>query len=111
MRKQLNYPPFAEMVRILFTGEDREQVIQAGKDAYKEMQGFGINDRDNTRCLNLAPAPLARIRKRHRWQIIIKTKEFDKLREQIFDIIKQTQKRYQHKGVAISVDRNPTNLL
>ncbi|MGI6114383.1 MAG: primosomal protein N', partial [Mahellales bacterium] len=111
IRKQFGYPPFNEIVRILFTGEDQDMVIQAGKDVYQRIHGFGVKGHGRSQCLNLTPAPLPRIRKRHRWQIIIKTKEFSKLKQPINDIIKEIQKRYQYKGVAISVDRDPTNLL
>jgi primosomal protein N' (replication factor Y) (superfamily II helicase) len=62
-RRDLGYPPFRHLVRILVTGSDPGQVLKA----LDEMRA-GLPDADV-----LGPAPLLRLRGRHRAQLVVKT--------------------------------------
>jgi len=62
-RRDLGYPPFRHLVRILVTGSDPGQVLKA----LDEMRS-GLPDADV-----LGPAPLLRLRGRHRAQLVVKT--------------------------------------
>ena len=57
-RKKLGYPPFRHVVRILVSGPDRDDVLQAGRE---------LADEARLRCGDLlGPAELFRLRVRHR---------------------------------------------
>jgi primosomal protein N' (replication factor Y) len=64
-RKELGYPPFRHIVRILVAGPDRDDVMRAGREL---AAGLGSVAGDL-----LGPAELFRVRGRHRAQLVVKT--------------------------------------
>ncbi|MEK6276265.1 MAG: primosomal protein N' [Actinomycetota bacterium] len=64
-RKELGYPPFRHIVRILVSGPDRDDVMQAGRELADGLAGVAGD--------LLGPAELFRLRGRHRAQLVVKT--------------------------------------
>ncbi|HBN94705.1 MAG TPA: hypothetical protein DDZ66_00265 [Firmicutes bacterium] len=68
-RRQLGYPPFRSLTRILCSGPQRETEDGAGRiRAFLLRQGFPAGD-----IFGPAPAPIGRIQGRFRWQILLKS--------------------------------------
>ncbi|NLY10903.1 MAG: primosomal protein N' [Firmicutes bacterium] len=67
-RRELQYPPYGQLIRILVTGEEKavkdycQQVFETIKGRLGEERIFGP-----------VPAPLAKIKGRHRWHLILKS--------------------------------------
>ena len=64
-RKELGYPPFRHIVRVLVAGPDRDDVMQVGQELAAGLE-----------CVAgdlLGPAELFRVRGRHRAQLVVKT--------------------------------------
>lgn len=67
-RRQMDYPPFAQLLRIILTGPEKETAEHAHKVAtYLRTKGVG---RDQ--LFGPSPAPISKIKGRHRWQVIVK---------------------------------------
>ncbi len=106
IREELDYPPFTQLINILFSGKDEKKVIG---EAYSFSNFF--NKVDGKRWLKSflgpAPAPLSRIKNKYRWHMILKTTDLIEatnfLRENLKDLI---SKKYS-KDVTISIDVNP----
>jgi primosomal protein N' (replication factor Y) len=64
-RRELGYPPFRHLVRVLVSGPEREAPLQALTELSAGLSG---TDADL-----LGPAPLFRLRGRHRAQLVAKT--------------------------------------
>ena len=64
-RKELGYPPFRHIVRILVSGPSRSDVMQVGSEL-----ATGLEDAPGDL---LGPAELFRLRGRHRAQLVVKT--------------------------------------
>jgi primosomal protein N' (replication factor Y) len=64
-RKELGYPPFRHIVRILVSGPERDDVLQAGRELAAGLEGVAGD--------LLGPAELFRVRGRHRAQLVVKT--------------------------------------
>ena len=64
-RKELGYPPFRHIVRVLVSGPDRDDVMQAGRELAAGLEGVAGD--------LLGPAELFRVRGRHRAQLVVKT--------------------------------------
>jgi primosomal protein N' (replication factor Y) len=64
-RKELGYPPFRHIVRILVSGPDRDDVMQAGKELADGLASVAGD--------LLGPAELFRLRGKHRAQLVVKT--------------------------------------
>lgn len=67
-RRQMNYPPFAELVRILCTGPQKETSEHAARIA-RFLRQHGVRP---GQIYGPAPAPISRIKGRYRWQVVLK---------------------------------------
>ncbi len=68
-RRSLGYPPFGALVRALISGPDAERTQQAAlglAEVARRAAGEGLE------VLGPAPAPLARLRRRYRYQLLLK---------------------------------------
>ena len=64
-RRELGYPPFRHIVRLLVSGPDRDDVLRAGAELGAGLEGIPGD--------LLGPAELFRLRGRHRAQLVAKT--------------------------------------
>ena len=87
MRQALNYPPFAEMVRIVARGESEavtrefaEQIAAALRKAAEQCGLVG-------RVLGPAPAPIAKLRGKHRFQLQLQAVDGQRLRDVVRDVV------------------------
>lgn len=65
-RKRTGYPPFARLVRILFTGEDEQQVAKTAMEAAQVKPQTGV------KVIGPSPAPLSRLHGKTRWHVLVK---------------------------------------
>jgi primosomal protein N' (replication factor Y) len=72
-RREMGYPPFGRIARILFTGR-QESVVRGRAAAVGGTVRKAAGKIDGVSILGPAPAPLARIRGRFRYQLVIKGK-------------------------------------
>jgi len=72
-RRALGYPPFARLVNLRLDGRDAAAVERAARELgaglRRDARPLGL---DETAVLGPAPAPLARVRGRHRWQVLLR---------------------------------------
>ncbi len=97
-RRQLNYPPFGSLTRILAQGPE-ELVINVTNQIYTLLkQGL-----ENVEIFKPSPAPIPRIKGRYRWHILIKSP--NPISNFLYDVIQQ------YREVVVSIDSDPLFLL
>jgi len=106
-RAALTYPPFGRLVHALVSAED-EGVASAAADvlaaaARRDPAVAGVE------ILGPAPCPLARLRRRYRFQLLLKAREAEPLRRAAERLVRAIEAL--PSGVAASVDSNPMNML
>ena len=107
LRKQLNYPPFCDIILIGFNSIEETEIIKVSEYVYKyliknlEGQDFKI--------LKPMPSPIDKIQKRFRWRIIIKGKMTLEANEILNNCLKEVYNK-NYKNVKISIDVNPNNM-
>lgn len=111
-RRELSYPPFGRLVCILFNGEHESRVKQAASDfekALKTQQGpFQI--------LGPAASPIPKIKKKYRWQILLKINKNrdaggNKIREAIQNARELFESGKRQRGVRVAIDVDPVSIL
>ena len=103
-RRDLGYPPFGRLVRALISATEEAQTRAAADQlahALEPASGFEV--------LGPAPAPLARLRGRHRFQLLVKGADEASMRRAA-EILVAATRRLPH-GVQATVDTNPVNML
>ena len=71
-RKALAYPPYTRMAAIRIEGEHPEQTAQVARDLANRMAQRMPPASQGVRLLGPAPAPIARIKGKTRWQVLLK---------------------------------------
>ncbi|MGI6712539.1 MAG: primosomal protein N' [Bacillota bacterium] len=108
-RKQLGYPPYGVIIRILLTSINQERLERNIKNIARyieaELAGKAL-------LLGPAPAPLERIKDRYRRQVIIKGHDLAFLRMALTQALeKGKHDGYPEKDVLVSIDVEPLNLI
>jgi len=70
-RAALGFPPFGHLAQIVVSGPD-EEAVHRGADALANAFDRAADDLADCERLGPAPAPLARLRGRYRYQLLIK---------------------------------------
>ena len=72
-RKRLRYPPFAHIVRLLYTHEDPRKCEEDAKSMAARIQALiKQQKRNSTEIIGPAPAFYTRLNRQYRWQIILR---------------------------------------
>lgn len=105
LRRQLEYPPFCALARIILKGSLPGEVKEAAEACKRCLEEAG-----DVQVLGPAPAPLARIKDQYRWHLVLKSRRGAALR----DVCRQGYTAWARtfkKQVSISIDIDPQNML
>jgi len=98
-RRELGYPPFRHLVRVVATGPDERAPV-----ALLEELKAGLGDE------LLGPAPLLRLRGRHRAQLVAKTDEPRRVAARAARLLAAAAPAMSRAGVTAVVDVDPQSL-
>jgi primosomal protein N' (replication factor Y) len=106
-RAALAYPPFSRLVNVRFSGEQEQQVCQSAKKTAAFLCSL---TRDTAvDILGPAPAPLSKIKNRYRWQLLIKSGDFEGLHNVCERL--RTEKGLIRTDVRMALDIDPENMM
>jgi primosomal protein N' (replication factor Y) len=115
LRKELSYPPFSKLIRIVFNFRNKEQAAKIMKDISGRIRKITPSQRPlpkggegHVEILGPSPAPVEKIRNYWRWHLVLKGHNSKALRrkaEEIMNTLKDI------KDIRIDVDVDPINLL
>lgn len=108
LRKQLNYPPFCDIIVFGFSGTNEKEVIELSKFMQNilstNLKKYGIS------VFLALPAPIDKINSKFRWRIIAKGIVSDDIIIIINKCLKKIYDLNKFKNTNISVDINPSNM-
>ena len=106
LRKNLNYPPFCDIILVRIQGENIEKVKRISKKLYEELLK---QKNENLFVYKPVPSPIEKIQNVYRWRIVIK----GRLNRKALSINNEALKNVDNKDKSISivVDSNPTNMM
>jgi primosomal protein N' (replication factor Y) (superfamily II helicase) len=99
-REALGYPPFAHLVRILVSGPEPEPVLRALSELKAGMEGAEL----------LGPAPLLRLRGKHRAQLVAKTQHPRRIASQAARLLASAAPAMRRARLTAVVDVDPQSL-
>ena len=71
-RRELGYPPFQHLVHLRLDGADEDKVARGARDLARALRQE--KPRAPLEILGPAPSPIAKLRNRYRWQILLKAR-------------------------------------
>jgi primosomal protein N' (replication factor Y) len=99
-RRELGYPPFRHLVRIVVTGPEPESVARALTELRAGLGDDGL----------LGPAPLLRLRGRHRAQLVAKTDRPRALAARAARLLAAAAPAMRRAGLSVVVDVDPQSI-
>lgn len=109
-RKERAYPPFAHILRILLYHEKEDKVARAaGELAVCLKNEQEMLKAESYQILGPAPSVLTKLKNEYRWQVSIKGKDPEILREMAYKGVKKFFEAGLSSGIKISIDVNPVS--
>lgn len=104
-RRQASAPPFGRFAGIILSGPDLQPLFDFGADLAR---ADGPIRQAGGEVLGPAPAPIARVRGRHRVRLLIRAPKSAALQNAIAAWLRQTR---QPKGIRLAIDIDPQSFL
>ena len=106
-RKALGYPPFGELTRIVVSAEDSGEALAAGEVLAGAARGASAAG--GVEILGPAPAPIARLRGRFRFMLLLKGADAASLRPACEAVLEAVRKL--PRTVQAGLDARPVHML
>jgi len=104
-RKELSYPPFSKLIRIIFRFRKKEKANKITSSISVRIRTMAHK---NIEVLGPAPAPIEKIRNLWRWHLILKGRNAKELRRTAKEIVNKLD---LIRDVKVDIDVDPINLL
>ncbi len=111
-RQELKYPPFSRLANLRVSSNSKELTERfirrlgvAGARIKREKEPY----KDHVDLLGPCSAPLAKIKGKHRWQILLKSDRTETLHRFVVELIEKTGR--QPTGIQLDVDIDPVTLM
>ena len=108
LREVAQFPPFSKLVRILITSVDEEKAVQITRQFYESIAEFKTEHEDEFLYCKAMSAPVKRIERKFRYQIICryKLKEEKLITDYLFSLVDKSG----DTDVKVFIEVNPSNL-
>ena len=109
LRRELFYPPFARLAMVRIEGEHPEAVERI---ASRAAEALSVDAKpESMRVLGPAPAPIERIRKRYRWQVMVKSANIAPMRAALAAMRAKVAEHARRESVYLIIDIDPVSML
>src|SRR5690606_15581947 len=106
-RKELLYPPWSSMARVILRGENYDHVHESARELTRRAREGVSALEPGIRILGPAPAPVARLRGQHRFHFQIFAADV----EAILGLWRESLRDFEaHEGVDFTIDIDPLDM-
>jgi len=105
-REELGYPPFKELAQITCDAVS-EDAARGGAESLAR----GVQYNGGLEILGPSPAPIARMKGRYRWTLVVKAQDQGVLSAQLGELLARVHSRGWPRGVRVTVDVDPASVL
>lgn len=108
LRETTKFPPFAKIVRVLFTSEDDELAKMTTHKVLLELKDLRVKYGNDFFFLEAMKSPVSKIKNKHRYQIVLRfaNKIVDAVLEEVYNILDKNK----NNRLSVFVENNPTSL-
>ena len=107
LRKRLKYPPFCDIIVMIFSSNDETDGKKLAKNWYEFLRKVG---HDYLAIYPPMPAPISKINNKYRYRMILK----GNISNHIIDILSagiKQQEKWKIKKARTTIDVNPSNMM
>ncbi len=113
-RQHMKYPPFSEIINVVFTGTDEKRIFSMAdgiKQIMTEKVDFYGERKDYIAMYGPVPCGVAKIRNQYRYHILIKCTRADRVETSFAEAVKTLILANKSNDITVAVDVNPVNFL
>jgi primosomal protein N' (replication factor Y) (superfamily II helicase) len=107
LRREHDLPPFSRAVLAVLSSPEASAVEQAAIELARLLREVGIRQ---GALSGPAPAPLYRVRGRHRWHLLVRGRDGGRLHAKILEARRRLQGSSMGRGVRVDLDVDPGTL-
>ena len=114
LRKQMNFPPFCDIINIICHSENLELCKKLMRESYNIIGNLKLSLKitdEDLRIYRPNFAPLARIKNKYRMRILLKARSSEDISHILEKIYVNYNENYKVKDIGLSIDINPVNML
>lgn len=108
-RRELNYPPFSTIIRMLFSGSEPEPVVGLAKRTARVIAAAGLDA--SVDIVGPSPAPLIKVKGEYRWHILLKVRDDLTIKSFLEDNFRRFIPEKYQNVVILSIDVDPVWVL
>jgi primosomal protein N' (replication factor Y) len=110
-RKALGYPPFTHLISLHVSGKNAKLVQKAaGEWAGRLKVAAADLFPDEVTIMGPIPAPVAQLRGRHRWQLLVKSAQAEAARQTVRQTLEELERNKKRRGLKFDVDVDPMEM-
>jgi len=107
-RRENLYPPFTRLINLTIADENKQHAWEVAQALAKHLEEFGVREKAGQRqYVGPAPAPLHKLRGRHRFHLLLKGPSVDELRGTLMTALE----RMEGDAGAVIVDVDPLDMM
>ncbi|MGH7426651.1 MAG: replication restart helicase PriA, partial [Candidatus Methylomirabilales bacterium] len=123
-RKTLGYPPFAHLINLRVSGKNLGRVREAAQQWAGLLTAAGSRERaaegsptgsksatDDIIILGPIPSPVAQLRGRHRWQLLVKSGNAQAMRQAVRASLEELERESGRGRLKFEVDVDPVEMV
>jgi primosomal protein N' (replication factor Y) len=113
-RQEMGYPPFSRLIYLRIEGNSSARTLQLAKALERLIARVLPREKrfqEQIEVLGPSMAPLARLKGKNRYQILLKGKKWSVLHDFTAQVLAQAEKEISFAGVKMAVDVDPVNML
>ena len=109
LREVMDYPPYTNIGMVIVSGLIDGKVEEMTREARDKMEKYAKKMNFDVDIMDIAKAPLSRIKNKYRWRIICKCENRDNLGMILANVLDKLYDK--ERDIRIAVDINPVNML
>jgi len=114
-RREGMYPPFTNLIRLVFSGGNKRSVLKAALETTDELKkavssGSLTSGQVSIQIIGPNPAAIEKVQDRYRWQTLIKAPDLSVFYQPLPQIISELRRK-KYRDVRIIIDENPYSML
>jgi primosomal protein N' (replication factor Y) len=109
LRRELEYPPYARLAMVRIEGEEPRPLASVAEAVAKSLGRDPMSA--ELRVLGPAPAPIERIKRRYRWQVLVKSRQLRTMRSVLARMRAEIGPYADRQQVSLAIDIDPVRML
>ena len=109
LRKAMWYPPFSEIVSVIFSGSVEASVSKCAKFFKKNLAPLD-DMKQKTQILGPIPAYVSKIKNKYIYRLLIKCENIDELTETLVLARDKCKKNANYENISVVIDKNTSSL-